>query len=79
MDDAFMVDKKYVNASDLNLSSDENMLIFDRDVLEKKIDDVPDVENVVSDGNKALVLWNSGKITFIGSHVKLVVAVAGNK
>nr|GEY78471.1 hypothetical protein [Tanacetum cinerariifolium] len=35
-DDAFMVDKKYVNASALNLSSDENVIISDRDVLEKE-------------------------------------------
>ncbi|GJU27556.1 hypothetical protein Tco_1166177, partial [Tanacetum coccineum] len=75
-DDAFMVDKKYVNASDLNLSSDEIVIISDRDVLEKEVDDVPDVENVVSDGNKSLVLWKSGKIAFNGSHAK---SVAGNK
>ncbi|GKF06385.1 hypothetical protein Tco_0037053 [Tanacetum coccineum] len=38
-DDAFMVDKKYVNASALNLLSDENVIISDRDVLEKEITD----------------------------------------
>ncbi|GKA56935.1 hypothetical protein Tco_0756007 [Tanacetum coccineum] len=102
-DDAFMVDKKYVNASALNLPSDENVIISDRDVLEKEIadhikqstrikslniwkwdaivdvDDVPDVENVVSDGNKCLVMLESGKIAFNGSHAKSVDVVAGNK
>ncbi|GKB06378.1 hypothetical protein Tco_0834611 [Tanacetum coccineum] len=75
-DDAFMVDKKYVNASALNLSSDENAIISDRDVLEKEVDDVPDVENVVSDGNKPLVMLESGKIAFNGSHAKSVDVVA---
>ncbi|GJT07696.1 hypothetical protein Tco_0842158 [Tanacetum coccineum] len=78
-DDAFMVDKKYVNASALNLSSDENVIISDRDVLEKEVDDVPDVENVVSEGNKPLVMLESGKIAFNGSHAKSVDVVAGNK
>ncbi|GJZ47071.1 hypothetical protein Tco_0600903 [Tanacetum coccineum] len=71
-DDAFMVDKKYVNASALNLSSDENVIISDRDVLEKEVDDVLDLENVVSDGNKCLVMFESGKIAFNGSHAKSV-------
>ncbi|GKA25028.1 hypothetical protein Tco_0711061, partial [Tanacetum coccineum] len=102
-DNAFMVDKKYVNASALNLPSNENVIIYDRDVLEKEIpdhikqstrikslniwkwdaivdvDDVPNVENVVSDGNKRLVMLESGKIAFNGSHAKSVDAVAGNK
>ncbi|GKE57630.1 hypothetical protein Tco_1496815 [Tanacetum coccineum] len=43
------------------------------------VDDVPDVENVVSDGNKPLVMLKSGKIAFNGSHAKSVDAVAGNK
>ncbi|GKA75140.1 hypothetical protein Tco_0781518 [Tanacetum coccineum] len=38
--EAFMVDKKYVNVTDLNLMSDEKVSIYDRDDLEKKIDDV---------------------------------------
>ncbi|GJU72794.1 putative reverse transcriptase domain-containing protein [Tanacetum coccineum] len=38
--EAFLVDKKYVNVSDLNLASDEKVSISDRDDLEKKIDDV---------------------------------------
>ncbi|GJW94042.1 hypothetical protein Tco_0173714 [Tanacetum coccineum] len=75
-DDAFMVYKKYVNATALNLSSDENVVNSDRGVLEKEVDDVPDVENVVSDGNKPLVMLKSGKIAFNGSHAKSVDAVA---
>ncbi|GKA71244.1 hypothetical protein Tco_0777383 [Tanacetum coccineum] len=84
-DDAFMIDKKYVNASALNLSSDENVIISDKDVLEKEalfvinVDDVPDVKNVVTDGNKPLVMLKSGKIAFNGSHAKSVDDVAGNK
>ncbi|GKE02665.1 hypothetical protein Tco_1390648, partial [Tanacetum coccineum] len=77
--DAFMVDKKYVNASDLNFSYDENVIIYHRDVMEKEIDDVPAVDKVVSDGNNALVLWESGKIVFNGIHAKSIVDVAGNK
>ncbi|GJW62632.1 hypothetical protein Tco_0111967 [Tanacetum coccineum] len=78
-DDAFMVDKKYVNATNLNFSSDENVIISDRDVLEKETNNVPDVEHVVSDGNKALILWKFDKIAFNGSHANLVVVVDGNK
>ncbi|GKE21376.1 hypothetical protein Tco_1432888, partial [Tanacetum coccineum] len=63
-DDAFMVDKKYMNASALNFSSDETVIISDRDVLEK--------ENVVSDGSKPFVMLKSGKIAFNGSHAKSV-------
>ncbi|GJS01070.1 putative reverse transcriptase domain-containing protein [Tanacetum coccineum] len=44
--DAFMVDKKYVNASDLNFSYDENVIIYHRDVMEKEIDDVLAVDKV---------------------------------
>ncbi|GJS52761.1 hypothetical protein Tco_0626123 [Tanacetum coccineum] len=53
-DEAFMVDKKYVNVTDLNLMSDEKVSIFiDRDDLEKKIDDVQVLDNVVCvDRNK---------------------------
>ncbi|GJV23445.1 hypothetical protein Tco_1376140 [Tanacetum coccineum] len=36
-DKAFMVYKKYVNITDLNLVSDEKVSIFDRDDLEKKV------------------------------------------
>ncbi|GKF80335.1 hypothetical protein Tco_0238937, partial [Tanacetum coccineum] len=78
-DDAFMVDKKYGNAFALNLLSDENVIISDRDVLEKEVDDVPDVEDVVSDGNKCLDMLESGKIAFNGSHAKSIDDVAGNK
>ncbi|GKC57417.1 hypothetical protein Tco_1085015 [Tanacetum coccineum] len=52
-DEAFMVDKKYVNVTDLNLVSDEKVSISDRDDLEKKIDDVQVLDNVVCvDRNK---------------------------
>ncbi|GKB09546.1 hypothetical protein Tco_0837858 [Tanacetum coccineum] len=36
-DEAFMVDKKYVNVTDLNLVSDDKVSLFDRDDLEKKV------------------------------------------
>ncbi|GJT00241.1 hypothetical protein Tco_0821410 [Tanacetum coccineum] len=53
-DEAFIVDKKYVNVTDLNLVSDEKVLISDMDDLEKKIDDVQVLDNVVCiDRNKA--------------------------
>ncbi|GKE75129.1 hypothetical protein Tco_1537170, partial [Tanacetum coccineum] len=52
-DEAFMVDKKYVNVTDLNLVSDEKVSISDRDDLENKIDDVQVLDNVVCvDRNK---------------------------
>ncbi|GKA99334.1 hypothetical protein Tco_0827271 [Tanacetum coccineum] len=52
-DEAFMVDKKYVNVTDLNLVSDEKVSISDRDDLKKKIDDVQVLDNVVCvDRNK---------------------------
>ncbi|GKE61173.1 hypothetical protein Tco_1511540 [Tanacetum coccineum] len=52
-DEAFMVDKKYVNVTDLNLVSDEKVSISDRDDLEKKFDDVQVLDNVVCvDRNK---------------------------
>ncbi|GKA99062.1 hypothetical protein Tco_0826999 [Tanacetum coccineum] len=46
-DDAFMVDKKYVNVTDLSLASDEKVLISNRDYLEKKIYDVQVLDNFV--------------------------------
>nr|GEX33719.1 hypothetical protein [Tanacetum cinerariifolium] len=46
-DEAFIVDKKYVNVTDLNLAYDEKVSISDRDDLEKKIDDVQVLDNVV--------------------------------
>ncbi|GKA76622.1 replication protein A 70 kDa DNA-binding subunit D [Tanacetum coccineum] len=46
-DDAFIVDKKYVNITDLNFSSDEKVSLSDRDDLEKKIHDVQVLDNVV--------------------------------
>ncbi|GKA44335.1 hypothetical protein Tco_0737059 [Tanacetum coccineum] len=52
-DEAFMVDKKYVNVTYLNLVSDEKVSISDKDDLEKKIDDVKVLNNVVCvDRNK---------------------------
>ncbi|GKB53437.1 hypothetical protein Tco_0904190 [Tanacetum coccineum] len=52
-DEAFMVDKKYVNVTNMNLVSDEKVSISDRDDLEKKIDDVQVLNNVVCvDRNK---------------------------
>ncbi|GJT11623.1 hypothetical protein Tco_0858665 [Tanacetum coccineum] len=52
-DDAFMVDKKYVNVTDLNFASDEKVSISDRDDLKKKINDVQVLDNVVCvDRNK---------------------------
>ncbi|GJU74337.1 RNA-directed DNA polymerase, eukaryota, partial [Tanacetum coccineum] len=41
-DDAFMVDKKNMNVSDLNLTSDEKDLISKKDDLEQEIDDGKD-------------------------------------
>ncbi|GKB90688.1 hypothetical protein Tco_0962960 [Tanacetum coccineum] len=46
-DEAFIVDKKYVNVNDLNLASDEEVSISNRDDLEKKINDVQVLDNVV--------------------------------
>ncbi|GJU67916.1 hypothetical protein Tco_1254175 [Tanacetum coccineum] len=46
-DEDFMVDKKYVNVTDLNLVYDEKVSISDKDDLEKKIDDVKVLNNVV--------------------------------
>ncbi|GKA00642.1 hypothetical protein Tco_0673192, partial [Tanacetum coccineum] len=46
-DEAFMVDKKYVNVTDLNLAFDEKLSISDRDDLKKKIDGVQVLNNVV--------------------------------
>ncbi|GKC02825.1 hypothetical protein Tco_0994435 [Tanacetum coccineum] len=43
------------------------------------VDDVPGVDNVVSDGNKHLVMLEYGKIAFNRSHAKSVDDVAGNK
>ncbi|GKC38050.1 endoglucanase 24-like protein [Tanacetum coccineum] len=52
-DETFMVDKKHVNVTDVNLVSDEKVSISDRDDLEKKIDDVQVLNNVVCvDRNK---------------------------
>ncbi|GKC01098.1 hypothetical protein Tco_0987234, partial [Tanacetum coccineum] len=46
-DEAFMVDKKYVNVTDLNVASVEKGLVSDRVDLEKKTDDVQVLDNVV--------------------------------
>ncbi|GKD43252.1 hypothetical protein Tco_1267897 [Tanacetum coccineum] len=52
-DETFMVDKKHVNVTDLNLVSDEKVSISDRDDLKKKIDNVHVLDNVVCvDRNK---------------------------
>ncbi|GJV13076.1 hypothetical protein Tco_1354617 [Tanacetum coccineum] len=59
-DGAFMVDKKYVNVTDLNLVTDEKVLISYRNDLEKKIDDVQVLGNVVCvDPNKVSVSVDS--------------------
>ncbi|GKC55692.1 hypothetical protein Tco_1083290 [Tanacetum coccineum] len=46
-DEAFMVDKKYVNVTDLNAASVEKGLVSDRVDLEKKTNDVQVLDNVV--------------------------------
>ncbi|GJY95968.1 hypothetical protein Tco_0512329 [Tanacetum coccineum] len=70
-DEAFMVDKKYVNVTDLNLTSDEKVSISDRDDLEKKIDDVQVLDNVVCvDHNKVTVSDKAKTFVVVDSVVR---------
>ncbi|GJU78924.1 hypothetical protein Tco_1275994 [Tanacetum coccineum] len=65
--------------ADMNICSDTPKFTSDADADTNGIDDVPAVDKVVSNGNNALVLWESGKIAFNGIHAKSIVDVAGNK
>ncbi|GKA31016.1 hypothetical protein Tco_0717321 [Tanacetum coccineum] len=65
IDDAFMVDKKYVNITDLNLSSDEKVSISDRDDLKKKF--LIEFKDVYGSEAKTYVVVDSVVIKEVGS------------